>query len=168
MILGFGTCRQLALAASVPANALEAELSQVMIKMEVGMAHALNPGELSKHGVGSEFAFQGTKALKQNAEVCKVGCKALRRRPAMLLVHFRTRLEAVRPRQWDPERERLQDHTQKNSVRRTDVLFTECRSQRIAKMADHLVGSHCSPSALRIRPQLGQTVKYFVSIVRIQ
>ena len=47
------------------------------------------------------------------------------------------------------------------------MFFTERRSQRIAEMAHHLVGSHGSPSALRIRPQVGQAVKYFASIARI-
>ena len=50
------------------AHYLHPELSEVMIKVEVGMAHALGPGHLPKRGVRSEFAPPSTEALKQNAE----------------------------------------------------------------------------------------------------
>jgi hypothetical protein len=40
----------------------------MMIKVEVGMSHALGLGHLPKHGVMSESTLPSTEALKQNAE----------------------------------------------------------------------------------------------------
>ncbi len=82
---------------------LDPELSQVMIKVEVGVAHALGPGHLPKHGVRRKFTFPGTETPKQTAEFLQVGCKVHGGRATLLLVHFRARLEAVRPPNWNPE-----------------------------------------------------------------
>lgn len=48
---------------------LDPELSQVMIEVEVGMAHALGLEHLPEHGVRSEFALPSTETLKQDAEL---------------------------------------------------------------------------------------------------
>lgn len=89
---------------------LGSELSKVMIEVDISMAHAFGLGHFPKHGVSSEFALPGAKALKQNAEFLYVGCKVYRSCTTLLLVRFRARLEAVRPRRWEPKRQRLQDH----------------------------------------------------------
>ena len=47
---------------------LEPELSQVMIEVEVRIAHAFGLGHFPKHGVRGEFAFPNTESLKQTAE----------------------------------------------------------------------------------------------------
>ena len=41
------------------------KLSQVMIKIEIAMAHALGLRKLAKHRLESKFALRTTEALKQ-------------------------------------------------------------------------------------------------------
>ena len=51
-----------------PRRRLDSKLSQVMIKVEVSVAHAFAFGHISKHGVRGEFALAIAEALEQKAE----------------------------------------------------------------------------------------------------
>jgi hypothetical protein len=79
----------------------------MMIRVEVRMSHTLGFGELSKHGVRSEFALLSTETREQDAEFCHVRRKIHRSCTTQLLVNFRASLKSVRPRYRDPERQTL-------------------------------------------------------------
>ena len=88
--------------ASQSVTPLSSKLPQMMIHVEVGVAHALGPRHLTKHRVRRELALRCTEALRKNAELLQIGCKLRWQRTTLLLVHFRPCLDAMWPRERDP------------------------------------------------------------------
>jgi len=50
---------------------------------------------------------------------------------------------------------------------RTDVLFAQRRTERIAQMANHLMSGHAAPTPLAIGAHLAQTMEHFVPVAII-
>src|SRR6476620_5649725 len=98
-----------------------------MINVPIAVAHAFGFRHLPKHGVGSEFSFPATEALKQTAEFLQVGSKVHGWRTPLPLVHFRAGLEAMWPGNWDPKRQGFQDRALEEAGGRTDVFLVQRR-----------------------------------------
>ena len=52
---------------------LDPELSQVVVKMQIAVAHALDLRQLAKHGVRSKLAVDSAEPLKQPLQYLNVG-----------------------------------------------------------------------------------------------
>jgi len=88
--------------------------------------------------------------LKQNAKVLNVRGEFNGSSTALLLIHFRARLDAVRPPEGHPESRPLIDRPLEERRGRTDVLFAQRHTERIAQMANHLMSGHASPTPLAV------------------
>ena len=75
----------------------------MVVDMEVGVAHTLSSGQMSKDRMGRKLAFPDTEAFKQNAQSLYIDFEIHWRRTSLLLVHFRTCLDSVWPLKWEPQ-----------------------------------------------------------------
>jgi len=107
------------------------ELPQVMIDVEIRIAHALWPRHLPPHCVRREFALVDTKSLKQVAKLCKVRSKLYGWGAALILIHLGRCLEAVRPANRSPQSEVFEYRPLEKTGRRANVFLSERSSQGI-------------------------------------
>lgn len=100
--------------------------------------------------MSSEVMLPTAEPLKQNAKVLNVRGEFNGSSTALLLIHFRARLDAVRPPEGHPESRPLIDRPLEERRGRTDVLFAQRHTERIAQMANHLMSGHASPTPLAV------------------
>lgn len=78
---------------------LNAELTKVMVHVEIGPAHAVGLGHRPKNGMHVRFVFGSGKSVKQGAQIGYICRKLLWRSATLLLVNFRPRRESWPPLQ---------------------------------------------------------------------
>jgi len=139
-----------------------------MVHVDVGVTHALSPRHPTKKRVRSKLAFPGTKALKQNPEALQIGCKLRRWRATLVLVHFRRRLETMRPRERYPKSHPLKKRAGQDSAGWTYILFAQRTTKGIAQMTNHLMSGHGSPTGLTVWTHLGDSVKHFFLVAKTE
>src|SRR6266478_2457308 len=108
------------------------KLPQMMVHVEIGVAHALGPRHLAERCVRSELAIRITEAVKKNAELLQVGCKLGRWRTTSVLVHLMPRLDSVRPMKREPKRHPLINRAFEEGGGLTYPLFPKCCPKGIA------------------------------------
>ena len=105
-------------------SALYSELSEVMIDVKVSVPHPLSPGHSPHPAMGSKFAGRAAESIKQPAECFHIGCKFNWLSTGLLLIQFRPRLNAVRPRKGTPQCHPLVDRALKQRRRIGEGLLT--------------------------------------------
>ena len=111
--------------------------------------------------------MRSAKALQQNPELLQIRCKRRRRRPTLPLVQFRRRLDAMRPRDRNPQSRPLHKRASEESAGWFDALFAQGNSKGIAQMTNHLMRGHGSPSSPGVGRNPGKPFEHLIPVARM-
>src|SRR5262245_39340980 len=119
-----------------------------MVLVQVAPAEPLPLGEVSKHRVGMELKISRRRgeSLDQNKELLEIFIKLLRRRASISsLIDLRWRFDALGPLHRRSEGYPLNHSLVHQVGAQLSGLLADSNSERVTKMANHLMRRHPAP-----------------------
>src|SRR5262245_60611928 len=132
------------------------ELPQVMVAMQIAPAHPFGLGHIAEEWVWTELGAVILRAerFNQRHEPSPVALEIIGRSSADLLIHFRPRLDSMRPRQRRVKRDPFHHRTGERVADRRNLFLAKREFKRVAKVANHLIRRHPTPPPPAVRPKI--------------
>lgn len=147
---------------------LNAELTKVMVHVEIGPAHAVGLRHRPKNGMHVRLVFGGAKSVKQGAQIGYICRKLLWPSATLVLVNFRPRRESWPPFERQPQSGPLQGGARQQVVNRPYIFFTEKEAKGIVQVAHHLSDGHDSPVPLQVGAEFRHSSQNFFALASVQ